>query len=89
VTANIGEADFFAIQLNNSTDITGEEQLLPFSKFVCNGDIIEQFLLCKPRPETKNAKTFLMLPMVVSVLMICHGNHTTSAWMVLPLYRET
>jgi hypothetical protein len=50
VTANIKDAVFFAIQLNESTDITGKAQLLALRKFVCNGDITEQFLSCKPLP---------------------------------------
>jgi hypothetical protein len=48
--ADSKEADYFAIQLDESTDITGKAELA-FSRFVCNGDIIEQFLLCKPLPE--------------------------------------
>jgi hypothetical protein len=68
-TANIKDADHFAIQMNMSTDIT------------------EQFLLYKPLPETKKAMTFLML-IVISVLMICHGNPSASAWAVLPLCLE-
>jgi hypothetical protein len=45
--------------LDESTDITGEAQLVAFSKFGCNGDIIEQFLIRKPLPETTkgHAKT--------------------------------
>jgi hypothetical protein len=42
VTANIKGADIFAIQLNESTGITGKALLLAFSKFVCDGDITEQ-----------------------------------------------
>jgi hypothetical protein len=39
VVASIKEANFFAIQLDESTEITGKAQLLTFSKFVCDGDI--------------------------------------------------
>jgi hypothetical protein len=74
---------FFAIQLNESTDITGKAQILEFNRSVCNGDITEQLLFCKPLPETTKAKILLMLPTVISVLMICHGNHA-SAQAVLP-----
>ena len=52
VIASIKEAKCFAIQLHESTDITGKAQLLTFIRFVCNEDIIEQFLFCKPLPET-------------------------------------
>jgi hypothetical protein len=52
--------------LDESTDSTGKTQLLAFSRFVCNGDINEQFFLfSKPLPETT----------VISVLTICHGSY--------------
>ena len=43
VIASIKEAKCFAIQLDESTDITGKAQLLAFIRFVCKEDIIEQF----------------------------------------------
>jgi hypothetical protein len=46
------EADFFANQLDKSTDITGKAQFLAFSRFDCNRDIIKQFLFFNPLPET-------------------------------------
>ena len=52
VIANIKTAKCFAIQLDESTDITGKGQLLTFIRFVWEDDIIEQFLFCKPLPET-------------------------------------
>jgi hypothetical protein len=57
--ASINKADFFAIQLDESTDITGKGQLLEFSRFVCNGNIIEQFLFCKPLLETTKGQDIL------------------------------
>jgi hypothetical protein len=59
VIANIKEADFFAIQLDESTDITGKAQLLAASRLVCNGDITEQFLFYKPFPETTTGQDIL------------------------------
>jgi hypothetical protein len=53
------EADYFAFQLDESTDITGKAHLLAFSRFVCNGDIIEQFLFCKPLPELTKGQDLL------------------------------
>ena len=50
VIASIKEAKSFAIQLDESTDITGKAQLLAFIRFVCNEDITEQFLFCKSLP---------------------------------------
>jgi hypothetical protein len=38
VIANIKEADFFTIRLDESPDITGKAQPLAFSRFVCNAD---------------------------------------------------
>jgi hypothetical protein len=57
--ADIKEADYFAFQLDKSTDITGKAQLLVFSRFVCNGDIIEQFLFCKPLSEITKGQDIL------------------------------
>jgi hypothetical protein len=61
VRANIKEADFFffTIQLDKSTDVTGRAQPLAISKFVCNGDITEQFLFCKPLPEITKGQDVL------------------------------
>jgi hypothetical protein len=59
VIASIKEASFSAIQLDKSTDITGKVQLLAFSRFICNGDITEQFLFCKPLQETKKCQHIL------------------------------
>jgi hypothetical protein len=59
VIANIKETDFSAIQLDESIDITGKPQLPAFSMLVCNGDITEQFLFCKPFPETTNSQDIL------------------------------
>ncbi|XP_063785805.1 zinc finger BED domain-containing protein 5-like [Pseudophryne corroboree] len=52
VITKIKEANVFAFQLDESTDITGKAQLLAFSRFVCNEEFIEQFLFCKILPET-------------------------------------
>jgi hypothetical protein len=90
VIVNINEADFFfAIQLDESTDITGKAQLLAFSRFVSNGDIIEQFLFKSDSQKQQKAKKFLMLSTVISVVTIRHGNHASaSVRTVLPLCRE-
>jgi hypothetical protein len=62
---------FFAIQLDESTDITGKTQLLAFSKFVHNADIIEQFLFCKPLPETAKYQDILE---AVDINFSCHDS---------------
>jgi hypothetical protein len=58
--ANVKEDDFFAIQFDEATDIAGKAQLLAFSRFVFNGGIIEQFLICKPLPETTKGQDILV-----------------------------
>jgi hypothetical protein len=80
---------FFAIQLKKSTDIPAKDQLLAFSRFVCNGDITENFYFAKHSQKQQKAKTLLMLSTVISVLTICHGNRASaSIRTVLPPYRE-
>jgi hypothetical protein len=61
VIVNIKESNFFAIQLDESTDITEKAQLVAFSRFVCNGDIIEQFLFFKPLPEITKGQDSLVV----------------------------
>ena len=42
----------FALQVDETTDITGKAQLLAFVRFENEGEIIENFLCCKELPET-------------------------------------
>ena len=42
----------FALQADESTDISGKAQLLAFIRFIHNATIIEQFFCCKDLPET-------------------------------------
>jgi hypothetical protein len=49
----------FIVHLDESTDFIGKAQLLAFSRFVCNEDITEQFLPCKPLPETTEGQDIL------------------------------
>ena len=42
----------FALQADESTDISGKAQLLAFIRFIHNGTIIEQFFCCKELPVT-------------------------------------
>ncbi|KAK5644856.1 hypothetical protein RI129_006156 [Pyrocoelia pectoralis] len=37
----------FALQLDESTDISGKSQLISFARFVNGPEIIEQFLFCR------------------------------------------
>jgi hypothetical protein len=70
--ANFKEAHLFAIQLDESTDITRKAQLVACSRIVCSGDIIEQFLFCKPLPETTKCQGIL------DVLDSCFSSHDLS-----------
>jgi len=42
----------FALQVDESTDISGKAQLLGFIRFIVDGEIIENFLFCKELSET-------------------------------------
>ena len=49
----------FALQIDESTDITGKAQLLVFIRFIDDEFIVEDFLCCKELPETtKGQDTF-------------------------------
>lgn len=52
VNEKLKAADFFALQVDESTDITGKPQVLTFVRFICESDLIEQFLFCKELPES-------------------------------------
>jgi hypothetical protein len=58
VIANIKEADFFAVKLDELTDVTGKAQLLEFSMFVCNGDITNNCYFANHSQKQQKAKTF-------------------------------
>lgn len=50
VIEKLKTVDFFALQLDESTDITGKPQVLTFVRFICESELIEQFLFCKDLP---------------------------------------
>lgn len=52
VNEKLKEVDFFALQLDESTDVTGKPQVLTFVRFISESELIEQFLFCKDLPET-------------------------------------
>lgn len=52
VNEKLKAVDFFALQLDESTDITGKPQVITFVRFICENELIEQFLFCKDLPGT-------------------------------------
>ena len=44
----VAESPFFAIQLDESTDVTNFSQLLVYVRYVYDFEMIEDFLFCKP-----------------------------------------
>ena len=47
----------FALQVHESTDITGKAQLLVFIRFIDDDSIVEDFLCCKELPETNKGQS--------------------------------
>jgi hypothetical protein len=52
VTEKLKKQSYFALQVDESTDISGKAQLLAFIRFVDEGDITENIFCCKELPET-------------------------------------
>jgi len=52
VNEKLKAAELFALQLDESTDVTGKPQVMTFVRFICDNELIEQFLFCKDLPET-------------------------------------
>ncbi|GFV08663.1 DUF4371 domain-containing protein [Trichonephila clavipes] len=46
----------FALQVDETTDITGNAQLIAFLRFIHENDIINQFLCCRELPDFATAK---------------------------------
>ncbi|GFU66056.1 zinc finger MYM-type protein 6 [Trichonephila clavipes] len=46
----------FALQVEETTDITGNAQLIAFVRFIHENDIINQFLCCRELPDFKTGK---------------------------------
>ncbi|KAL4120074.1 hypothetical protein QTP88_012813 [Uroleucon formosanum] len=56
VLNKLSDSHMFALQVDESTDISGKAQLLVFIRMVVDDDIIENFLCCKTLPETTRVK---------------------------------
>ncbi|XP_028659076.1 protein FAM200B-like [Erpetoichthys calabaricus] len=56
------QSSTFAIQLDESTDIAGQAQLLVYVRYCFDNDVVEDFLSCKPVPlRTTGEDIFAML----------------------------
>lgn len=55
VVLHIISSPFFALQLDESTDVANLSQLLVFSRHIRDGKIEEQFLFCRPLETTSKA----------------------------------
>ncbi len=52
VTIRYSKSLRFALQVDETTDITGKAQLLAFVRFENEGEIMENYFCCKELPET-------------------------------------
>ena len=51
----------FALQADESTDISGKAQLLTFIRFIYDGQITEPFFCCKELPKQQKDKIYSKL----------------------------
>lgn len=56
VVEKIRKSPFFAIQLDETTDVSQLSQLLAYARFVSENQIEEEFLFCKPLTTTAKAE---------------------------------
>lgn len=55
------QSEYFSLQLDESTDVAGEANLLAFVRFELNGNIEEEMLFVSLCRQKQLAKTFLNL----------------------------
>ena len=67
----------FALQVDETSDITGKAQLLAFVRFENEGEIMENFLCCKELPETTKGHDIFNI--LSSYLELCVGICTDGA----------
>ena len=57
IKSTILKHKLFALEVDESTDITGKAQLLVFIRFIDDESIVEDFLCCKELPETNEGQS--------------------------------
>lgn len=72
-------SDSFSLQLDESTDVSGNAQLVAFVRYVDTDDIYEHILFCKSLRGKQQERTYLMLSMPLSVKTVCAGNPAASS----------
>ncbi|XP_014782252.1 zinc finger BED domain-containing protein 5 [Octopus bimaculoides] len=72
IKSKILKHKLFALQVDESTDITGKAQLLVFVRFINDEAIVEDFLCCKELPETRKGQN--VFDVLNSYLEYCRLN---------------
>ncbi len=65
----------FALQVDETTDITGKGQLLAFARFENEGEIMEIYFAVKNCQTLPKATTFSTSCLLTWNLVICHGTN--------------
>ena len=62
IVSQVNTSPFYAIQLNESTDIAGLPQLSLFIRYISNGEVLEELLFCKAlQLHTRGEDTFKII----------------------------
>ena len=71
--SQVNASPFYAIQLDESTDIAGQPQLLVFVRFVNGDEVVEELLFCNTLKLHCRGKTFLVVLMDFSAIILYLG----------------